>query len=123
MEKKQSMVNIYDSANQLASDLQKIDEFKNLDKAIKAVKANKESLALFKKMDSIQAQIIKAQQTGQKLPADSEKEYKELNAKIKEDSVIMQLLQAEQSLYGILDDVQKTFTKPMNDLYDDLRNS
>lgn len=117
------MVNIYDSANQLASDLQKIDEFKNLDKAIKAVKANKESLALFKKMDSIQAQIIKAQQTGQKLPADSEKEYKELNAKIKEDSVIMQLLQAEQSLYGILDDVQKTFTKPMNDLYDDLRNS
>lgn len=123
MEKKQSMVNIYDSANQLASDLQKIDEFKNLDKAIKAVKANKESLALFKKMDSIQAQIIKAQQTGQKLPADSEKEYKELNAKIKEDSVIMQLFQAEQSLYGILDDVQKTFTKPMNDLYDDLRNS
>ena len=47
------MINIYDSANQVATDLQKLDEFKAMQEAIAAVKNNQESTALFKQMDDM----------------------------------------------------------------------
>ncbi|QJD73829.1 YlbF family regulator [Lactobacillus acetotolerans] len=116
------MVNIYDSANQLASDLQKTNEFKALQEAVAGVKNNKDSLALFKKMDKLQTKIIDAQRSGKDLTKEDQKDYKDLNEKVQKDVGIIKLLKAEQGLYKTVDDVQKTFTEPINDLYDDIRN-
>lgn len=115
------MVNVYDSANQLAEDLKKTPEYAALSDAVKAVRESKESTELFKRMDEIQTQIINAQQTGKPLSADIQKEYKELNKKVQKDQNIVKLLTAEQGLYKLIDDLQKTFTNPINDLYADLR--
>ncbi|WEV36457.1 YlbF family regulator [Lactobacillus sp. ESL0677] len=116
------MVNIYDSANQLASDLEKIDEYKALEEAIDGVKKNADSSALFKEMDKMQAQIMQAQAQGQDIGKDIQDEYKQLNEKVQKDPQILKLLQAEQGLYKTIDDVQKAITKPINDLYEGLRN-
>lgn len=115
------MVNIYDSANQLAEDLKETSDFKELQAAVKAVLDNSESANLFKQMDAIQTKIISAQQTGAPLSEDDQKAYQELNKKVQDDKNIVSLLKAEQKLYQLLDDVQKTFTNPINDLYADLR--
>ena len=61
------MVNIYDSANQLAKDLQQTQEYENLKKAIADVQNDQESADLFKKMDALQTKILTAQQSGQPL--------------------------------------------------------
>lgn len=116
------MVNIYDSANQLASDLQKIDEFKKLEKAVADIKKNTDSSALFKEMDKMQTEIITAQSQGKELPSSTQENYKKLNEKVQKDQLILKLLEAEQGLYKTIDEVQKTITKPINDLYDGLRN-
>lgn len=115
------MVNIYDSANQLAEDLKKTPEYVELQNAVKDIQENEESAAMFKKMDQIQTQIMTAQQAGQPLSEDIQKEYKELSEKVQKDENIVKLLTAEQGLYKLIDDVQKTFTNPINDLYTDLR--
>ena len=115
------MINIYDSANQLAEDLSKTDQYKALADAIKAVETDKESLALFKKMDELQSKIIQAQQTGKPLAAEEQQAYKDLNDQVQKNDKIVSLLKTEQGLYDLLGDVQKTYTKPINDLYEDLR--
>ena len=48
------MVNIFDSANQVAEDLKQTQEFVALKQAMAAVKANPDSLALFKELDQAQ---------------------------------------------------------------------
>lgn len=115
------MVNIYDSANQLAEDLTKTPEFAGLKEEIAAVKADENSSELFNKMDEIQGKIMAAQQSGQPLSEDLQKDYKELNDKVQKDENIVKLLTAEQGLYKTIDDVQKAFTKPINDLYEEIR--
>lgn len=116
------MVNIYDSANQLAEDLKQTPEFAGLQEAINAVKSNEDSSKLFNKMDEIQGKIMAAQQSGQPLSPELQNDYKELNDKVQKDENIVKLLTAEQALYKVIDDVQKAFTKPINDLYNELRN-
>lgn len=115
------MVNVYDSANQLAEDLKQTPEYKALGEAVKSVHSDENSSALFKKMDEVQSKIMTAQSTGKPLSADLQKEYKELNEKVQKDANIVKLLTAEQGLYKLIDDLQKTFTSPINDLYSDLR--
>ncbi len=115
------MVNVYDSANQLAEDLQKTPEFQALKEAVNTVKADEKSSALFKQMDEIQTKIMSAQQAGKPLSDDVKKSYQDLNGKAQKDPNIIKLLTAEQGLYKLIDDLQKTFTSPINDLYSDLR--
>ena len=116
------MVNIYDATNQLASDLQEIDEFKTLQVAIDGVKKNTESSTLFKKMDKMQNAIMKIQSQGQELSQEMQEEYKNLNDQVQKDPQILKLLEAEQGLYKIVEEVQKVITQPINDLYKGLRN-
>ncbi|MPW14945.1 YlbF family regulator [Lactobacillus helveticus] len=116
------MINIYDSANQLAQDLTKTDQYKAVGDAVNAVQADDESAALFKKMDEIQAKIMQAQQTGKPLSDEDQKAYKELNAQVQKNDKIVALLKSEQGLYDLLGEIQKAYTKPINDLYEGLRN-
>ena len=116
------MINIYDSANQVAADLQKLDEFKALGNAVNAIKNNEESTALFKQMDEMQTKVINSQSEGRDFPKDLEEDYKKLNEKVQKNDQILLLLQAEQAVSKIIDDVQRTITKPVSDLYDGLKN-
>ena len=116
------MVNVYDSANKLAEDLTQTDQYKALQKAIKDVEANDESLVMFKKMDELQAKILQSQQAGQPLSAEDQQAYKDLNDQVQKNDKIVSLLTNEQGLYDLLGEVQKAYTKPINDLYEDLRN-
>lgn len=115
------MVNVYDSANRLAEDLKKTPEYTALKEAVQSVKNDENSSNLFQKMDEVQTKIMAAQQSGQPLTDDVKNYYKELNDKVQKDANIIKLLTAEQGLYKLIDDLQKTFTSPINDLYSDLR--
>ena len=116
------MINIYDSANQLAQDLTKTDQYKAVGDAVKAVQADSESAAMFKKMDELQAKIMQAQQSGQPLSDEDQKAYQELNAQVQKNDKIVALLKSEQGLYDLLGEIQNAYTKPINDLYEGLRN-
>lgn len=111
------MVNIYDAANKLAEDLTQTDQYKKLQEAIKAVEDDKDASA-----DELQNKIMQAQQAGQPLSAEDQQAYKDLNDQVQKNDKIVSLLTNEQGLYDLLGEVQKAYTKPINDLYEDLRN-
>lgn len=115
------MVNVYDSANQLAEDLQKTPEFTALRSAVQTINQDAKSKALFKKMDEIQGKIVAARRAGKDLSADLKQEYQDLSQQVQQNKKITQLLQAEERLYRLIDDLQKTCTHPVNDLFADLR--
>ena len=73
------MVNIYDNANQLAKDLQETEQFKDLKKSLENLKNNPESLELYQRMDKLQQQILAAQNSGQPLSEEAQKEYQKIN--------------------------------------------
>ena len=125
------MVNVYDSANKLAEDdgnkTSVVEVIYNVllqmsKQAIKDVEENDESSAMFKKMDELQAKILRAQQAGQPLAAEDQQAYKDLNDQVQKNDLIVNMLKSEQALYDLLNDIQKTYSKPINDLYEDLRN-
>lgn len=115
------MVNVYDSANQLAEDLQKTPEFVALQSAVNNVQKDAASKALFKKMNEVQSKILSARRTGKKLTPELQQEYTDLGSKVQSNKKIGQLLTAEQALYRLIDDLQKNITRPINDLFSDLR--
>lgn len=116
------MINIYDSANQLASDIQKTEEYQDLSRAIAAVKSSPSSLNLFRQIDQLQAQMIAEQSAGRALSEDTQKKYQRLDTEAQQDLLIKDMLNKEQKVYQLIEDVQKAVTKPVADLYSDLRD-
>mgnify|MGYP002227519187 CR=1 FL=1 len=64
---------------------------------------------------------MRAQQAGQPLAAEDQQAYKDLNDQVQKNDLIVNMLKSEQALYDLLNDIQKTYSKPINDLYEDLR--
>lgn len=116
------MVNIYDSANQVAEDLQKTPQFEALKKSLESLKNNPESLKLYSEMDALQKKVMAAQQAGQPLSDDIKKEYAEINTKVSNNDDLKDMISKEQAVFQLINDVQNTFTKPLSDLYKDLEN-
>lgn len=51
---------------------------------------------------------------------DEKAKYQELDQKIQNDPHVKQVIMAEQGIYMLLDDIQKTIAKPITDLYEDI---
>ena len=115
------MVNIYDNANQLAKDLQETEQFKDLKKSLENLKNNPESLDLYQRMDKLQQQILAAQNSGQPLSEDVQKEYQKINEEVRNNDELKDMITKEQALFQMINDVQQAMTKPIGDLYDDLK--
>ena len=117
------MVNIYDTANQLANDLRETQQFLALKEAMDAVKADEDSLALFKELDAAQMEIMEAQQTGKELTEEQQDDFKSLNERVSQNTTLQSILLAEQAVYTLLNDVQKNIGQPLSEAYEDLRKA
>ncbi|TXG06979.1 YlbF family regulator [Lactobacillus delbrueckii] len=117
------MVNIYDTANQLANDLRETQQFLALKEAMDAVKADEDSLALFKELDAAQMEIMEAQQTGKELTEEQQDDFKSLKERVSQNTTLQSMLLAEQAVYTLLNDVQKNIGQPLSEAYEDLRKA
>ncbi|MDF4030172.1 YlbF family regulator [Lactobacillus delbrueckii] len=117
------MVNIYDTANQLANYLRETQQFLALKEAMDAVKADEDSLALFKELDAAQMEIMEAQQTGKELTEEQQDDFKSLNERVSQNTTLQSMLLAEQAVYTLLNDVQKNIGQPLSEAYEDLRKA
>lgn len=117
------MVNIYDTANQLANDLRETQQFLALKEAMDTVKADEDSLALFKELDAAQMEIMEAQQTGKDLTEEQQDHFKSLNERVSQNTTLQNMLLAEQAVYTLLNDVQKNIGQPLSEAYEDLRKA
>lgn len=116
------MINIYDSVNELTANFEKTEEFVALRDAINAVKANENSLKLYRHMEEIRNKFIAEQEKGNsEMSAELQKEYKEVEAQIGQDELIKNMMVHETAVYQLLNDIQKSLTDPISNLYDALK--
>lgn len=109
--------NIYDTANQLANDLSKTDEFKQLEKGFHAVRENEESSQLFDEFKQIQVSMQQKQMLGQENSEEDVEKLQELAAKINQDNNIKDLMGYERELNALISELNNNITMPISQLY------
>ena len=52
---------------------------------------------------------------------DVQKEYQKINEEVRNNDELKDMITKEQALFQMINDVQQAMTKPIGDLYDDLK--
>lgn len=111
-------VNIYDDLNKLEATFRKTAEFAEVEQAVDEVKADNESLTLFKNFRKIQLTLQEKQAKGEDLLAE-ELEYAQKTAQLaQQNAKIMKMLEAEMKLSGLIEEVNRVLMKPVQNLYE-----
>lgn len=110
-------VNIYDTANQLERELRETDQYKTLQESFDAIKADEEASEIFGEFRNIQQTLQQKQVTGQEISEEEAQQAQEISAKIGENEVISNLLEAEKAVGQMIDDLNQVILKPIQELY------
>ncbi|EPD50709.1 hypothetical protein HMPREF1210_02679 [Paenisporosarcina sp. HGH0030] len=111
-------VNIYDDINRLETTFRKTSEYASVQKAVAAVKADEQALALFKSFRDLQMTLQQKQMQGEEISGE-ELEYAQKTAQLAQSNPkIEQMLQAEMALSGLMEDVNRVLMKPVQALYE-----
>ena len=111
-------VNIYDSVNQVASDLPQTQQFMAVQNAFAALKQDQVAFSMYKEFNELQEVLRNAQLSGQQPKEEDVKKLQELAKKMNDMDAVKNLMAAEQSLNQLLNDINSIIIKPINDVYD-----
>ena len=114
------VVNIYDTANDMSRQLVETQEFQGLKKAFDALKADEDAFASFKKFQQMQAAAQKKQMQGQKPSDDEIKAIQTIAKEISGKKPVQDLMNHERQVDQMLQQLNKTITEPLQDLYSDI---
>jgi cell fate (sporulation/competence/biofilm development) regulator YlbF (YheA/YmcA/DUF963 family) len=111
-------VNIYDDINRLEATFRKTAEYANVQEAVSAVKSDEQALALFKSFRDLQMSLQQKQMLGEEISGE-ELEYAQKTAQLAQaNPKIEKMLQAEMSLSGLVEEVNRVLMKPIQSLYE-----
>ena len=114
------VVNIYDTANELSRQLRETQEYQGLQKAIEALKADGDTFDTFKKFQQAQADAQHKQMTGQQPTDDEIKNIQNLAKEVSGKKVVQDLMNQERQFDSMLQQLNKTITSPIQDLYSEV---
>lgn len=114
------VVNIYDTANEMSRQLTETQEFQALKKAFAALKADSEAFDSFKKFQQMQATAQQKQMHGQNPSDDEIKAIQTLAKEISGKKAVQDLMTQERQVDQMLQQVNKTITEPLQNLYSEI---
>ncbi|MBB1122627.1 YlbF family regulator [Limosilactobacillus albertensis] len=114
------VVNIYDTANELSRQLRETQEYQGLKTAFEALKADSETFDTFKKFQQAQADSQHKQMTGQQPTDDEIKNIQNLAKEVSGKKVVQDLMNQERQVDSMLQQLNKTITSPIQDLYSEV---
>ncbi|AXX74974.1 YlbF family regulator [Limosilactobacillus reuteri] len=114
------VVNIYDTANELSRQLRETQEYQGLQKAFEALKADSDTFDTFKKFQQAQADAQHKQMTGQQPTDDEIKNIQSLAKEVSGKKVVQDLMNQERQVDSMLQQLNKTITSPIQDLYSEV---
>ncbi|WP_267202461.1 YlbF family regulator [Limosilactobacillus kribbianus] len=114
------VVNIYDTANEMSRQLVETQEFLGLKKAFNELKEDKEAFESFKKFQTMQATAQRKQMQGQNPTDDEIKAIQTLAKEISGKKAVQNLMNNERQVDQMLQQLNKTITSPLQDLYSDI---
>ncbi|MCW0953093.1 YlbF family regulator [Weissella ceti] len=111
------MVNIFDSVNAVEKDLRETPQYKNLNEALKAVRANEEASAIFTRFQEAQVAINSSMQTGQQPEEAQIMEWQAVAKEMEMVDELKTLMETEQAMNQLLMQINNAITKPIAELY------
>ena len=114
------VVNIYDTANDMSRQLVETREYQALKMFLDELKADTEALDSFKKFQQMQANAQQKQMKGQQPTEDEIKAIQTLAKEISGKQPIQNLMNQERQIDQMLQQLNKTITSPIQDLYSDI---
>ena len=113
------MSNIYDTANQVEREIRELEEFKALEGAYDAVKADEAAYTLFKEFQTFQQGLQEKQMRGEEFTDEDAEKAQALATEVQKAEVINELMQKEQAFSLIVNDLNRIIMTPIRDLYND----
>lgn len=113
-------VNIYDDVNKLEATFRQTAEFAEVQEAVDVVAADEEALAMFKNFREIQMKMQEKQMQGEDISGDELEHAQKVAQLAQGNEKIMNMLQAEMKLSGLLEEVNRVLMKPVQELYEKL---
>ena len=111
------MVNIYDTANDLAKQMRETQEYTALEAAFNEMMADKDAFDLFKNFQKAQAAAQQKQMQGQKLTEDEIKNVQNLASEVSKKDVVKKLMEKERQMDSMIQQLNQTITAPIQELY------
>lgn len=111
------MANVYDTANQLASDLKESQQFKEMQHAFDMLKLDAVAYAMFQQFQQKQMALQQKQMQGQQPTEDEIKDIQTIGEKMQNMQPINDLMVKEQALSQMMDELNRAITQPIVDIY------
>ncbi|WP_461212967.1 YlbF family regulator [Lacticaseibacillus sp. GG6-2] len=111
------MANVYDTANQLAKDLQDSQQFLEMKHAFDMLKLDAVAYALFQQFQDKQMKLQQKQMNGQEISDDELKDLQTLGEKMQSMQPITDLMVKEQAMSQMMDELNRTISQPIVDIY------
>lgn len=113
------VVNIYDTANELARQMRETQEFQALKESFDQLKADEDAYGTFQKFQATQAKAQQKQMQGTQLTEDEIKEVQDLAKEVGQKDAIKNLMAKERQMDDMIQQLSKTITEPIAELYHD----
>lgn len=113
-------INIYDTVNQLAKELPQTEQYGNVKLAFAALKNDLMAYSTYKKFMDLQSKMRTNQMTGQQPSEDDLKQLEDLAKQMQDMKPVQNLMEAEQALNQLLNDINNSLMKPIEDIYKEL---
>lgn len=111
-------VNIYDDLNRLEATFRKTAEFAGVQEAVAVVKADEAAYAMFKNFREVQMKLQEKQMQGLELEPEEIEHAQKVAQLAQGNEKIMEMLEAELKLSGIIDEVNRVLMKPVQEIYE-----
>lgn len=111
------VVNIYDTANELAKQMRETQEFTALESAFNDMMADKEAFELFKQFQKAQASDQQKQMKGDKLSDEEINNVQTLATEVSKKDVVKKLMEKERQMDSMMQQLNQTITAPITELY------
>ncbi|MFD1431947.1 YlbF family regulator [Lacticaseibacillus yichunensis] len=111
------MANVYDTADQLAKDLEASEQFQDLKKAYDMLKLDAVAYAMFQQFQDKQVELQQKQATGQEITQEEMAGLQTIGEKMQNMQPINDLLAREQALSTVMDDLNRVIAQPIVALY------
>lgn len=112
------MANIYDTANQLESELRETTQYLELKEAYENIKKDEDASSVLGEFQALQQTLYQKQQSGQEITEEEAAQAQTVSGEMSENELTMELMEKERTLNEMLTEINGIIMKPVQDVYE-----
>jgi len=111
------MADVYETANQIESELRETDEYTALKEAFETVAADEEANSTLQEFQQMQQTVYQKQQAGQEVSEEEALQAQNVSQEMQENELTKDLMEKERELNDVLNEINGIIMKPIQEIY------